>query len=470
MGFYFRKSVKMGPLRLTASKSGVSVSAGVKGARLTSGPRGTYITVGAHGLNYRQRIDRPPTARSAQQAPPAPLPPAEPTYDPTDPFAIQTADVSELVDASNAQVLADLNERARLPAYAPWVFGVTGVSFLFTVGSVPALAWGIALLGSVAGYFVARGDRQNRTSPLYYDLADAPGRTFASLSALVRAVGGAQRVWRIQTQQANQDWKHNAGASHLLSRASASVGLASPPFIRTNVEVTGIIAGATQLFFFPDHLLVYQQGRYGAVDYRTLQVTAQPTSFIESGSVPRDAEVVRHTWQYVNKKGGPDKRFKNNRQLPVMRYGEVQLSSPSGLNLVLQVSNAGAADAFARGVTHLQGQRAFDYVQEGVRPPDAATGAAPKSPAAGRPRTGRPGAAPVPGRDAPADDEARRAALDLLQLPPGAGAEEIKEAYRRMAQAYHPDKVGHLAPEFREIAEKRLQKIDAAYAHLTRGA
>ena len=35
MGFRYRKSVKMGPFRMTFSKSGVSYSVGVKGARIT---------------------------------------------------------------------------------------------------------------------------------------------------------------------------------------------------------------------------------------------------------------------------------------------------------------------------------------------------------------------------------------------------------------------------------------------------
>jgi Protein of unknown function (DUF4236) len=35
MGFGYRRSVKMGPFRVTASKSGVSYSVGVKGAWVT---------------------------------------------------------------------------------------------------------------------------------------------------------------------------------------------------------------------------------------------------------------------------------------------------------------------------------------------------------------------------------------------------------------------------------------------------
>lgn len=44
--------------------------------------------------------------------------------------------------------------------------------------------------------------------------------------------------------------------------------------------------------------------------------------------------------EIVNKSGGPDRRFKNNRELPICLYGEIELRSESGLNTVLMFSNA----------------------------------------------------------------------------------------------------------------------------------
>jgi hypothetical protein len=55
MGFSYRRSVKMGPFRVTASKSGVSYSVGVKGARVTkraSGKVQTTLSVPGTGLRY----------------------------------------------------------------------------------------------------------------------------------------------------------------------------------------------------------------------------------------------------------------------------------------------------------------------------------------------------------------------------------------------------------------------------------
>ena len=41
-------------------------------------------------------------------------------------------------------------------------------------------------------------------------------------------------------------------------------------------------------------------------------------------------------------------------------------------------------------------------------------------------------------------------------------------AYRKLVQQYHPDKVANLAPEFRELAERRMKEINAAYQRLKR--
>ncbi|HWP59686.1 MAG TPA: DUF4236 domain-containing protein [Candidatus Acidoferrales bacterium] len=58
MGFYIRKSIKLGPLRVNLSKSGVGFSAGVKGARVGVDARGKrYLHLGRGGFYYREVLD-----------------------------------------------------------------------------------------------------------------------------------------------------------------------------------------------------------------------------------------------------------------------------------------------------------------------------------------------------------------------------------------------------------------------------
>lgn len=57
MGFYIRKSFKIGPLRLNLSKSGLGASVGTKGARLGLSAKGKlYTHLGRSGLYHRQDL------------------------------------------------------------------------------------------------------------------------------------------------------------------------------------------------------------------------------------------------------------------------------------------------------------------------------------------------------------------------------------------------------------------------------
>ena len=55
----------------------------------------------------------------------------------------------------------------------------------------------------------------------------------------------------------------------------------------------------------------------------------------------------------------------------------------------------------------------------------------------------------------------------ILGLKPGASAEDIRAAYHRAAQAYHPDKVAHLGREFQEMAHNKFIEIQQAYEKLS---
>ncbi|MGD2028342.1 MAG: DnaJ domain-containing protein [Desulfobacterales bacterium] len=55
----------------------------------------------------------------------------------------------------------------------------------------------------------------------------------------------------------------------------------------------------------------------------------------------------------------------------------------------------------------------------------------------------------------------------VLNVPRNASQEEIKKAYKQLANKYHPDKVLHLGDEFKKMAEERFKEIQEAYRELT---
>ena len=352
MGFYLRKSISVGPLRFNLSKSGIGVSAGVTGLRFGAGPRGNYVHMGRGGLYYRATL---PPSSTPRQSPPQPLPPSAPeippgTHAPLE--EIESANVSQIVDSSSRELLDELNRKRAKTRLWPFV-AVASVVLLGLGVSSGWTAWLVGILAIVAavGTYAAHArDALQKTVVLFYDFDSEMEAAYAKLHAAASQLTSCAAAWHIEASGKVHDRKYHAGASDLVRRKSTSIRREEPPYVKTNIETVAVGVGRQTLHFFPDRVLVYDQNGVGAVGYQELRVEIGATRFIENESVPRDAKVVDRTWKYVNKSGGPDKRFKDNKELPVCRYEEVTLSSQTGLNEVLQLSRCGAGDGFAEAI------------------------------------------------------------------------------------------------------------------------
>jgi DnaJ-domain-containing protein 1 len=71
------------------------------------------------------------------------------------------------------------------------------------------------------------------------------------------------------------------------------------------------------------------------------------------------------------------------------------------------------------------------------------------------------------GRTQSRTDHRLKDPYEVLGIKPGASAEEIRTAYRRAVQIYHPDKVTHLGEEFQELAKQKFVEVQEAYNKLT---
>src|SRR5580704_13100305 len=111
MPFYIRKSVSVGPFRFNLSKSGIGLSTGIKGFRVGTGPRGNYVHMGRGGLYYRATL---PSSNSGR---------AHPDREESDPAELTTENgrfqqleagtASNMVDSSSAQLLDEINGKAK---------------------------------------------------------------------------------------------------------------------------------------------------------------------------------------------------------------------------------------------------------------------------------------------------------------------------------------------------------------------
>ncbi len=199
-------------------------------------------------------------------------------------------------------------------------------------------------------------DSFRRATVLFYDLADDTETAFQRVTAAFDGLMACAGKWHVEAGGVVRDlttWKRNAGASHLIKKKPTVLVYKLPKVIKSNITPPALHVGRQIIYFFPDVALIQDGDKFGAVGYADLKMVWQNSNFIEEGTVPRDAKVISHTWQHPNKKGGPDRRFRNNKQIPVCLYEAMYIDSNSGINELVEFSRTGLCQAFASAVTYL---------------------------------------------------------------------------------------------------------------------
>jgi len=227
----------------------------------------------------------------------------------------------------------------------------------------------VSLMIIGVGFFVFVGivfhkqDKSRLLVEIYYEIDDHIKEVYDKFLRHFTELLDSQKVWQYLHTEQTADYKHNAGAGNLISRIPVkriSPNHKPARFFRTNISIPNIKLRNTDLYFFPERLIIKRDGQFAAVFYKHLKIDCMETIFIEEDSVPSDAQVLDYTWKFLNKNGSPDRRFNNNRKLPKCLYSQYHVSSGTGVHEVITVSRKGAFDGFAHVVRAIgQFQRVY---------------------------------------------------------------------------------------------------------------
>lgn len=290
--------------------------------------RGHYVHVGADGLSCK--IVPGPQAETE-------IPMRE----------IDSGETLYIRDADSREIVEEINARYRkLPL---WPLGVIAGIVLYPWISIYSLFAAAPLV-----MLLALVDRKRKTTVIVYEFDASAGEKFHAFCDAFEELMRADRKWHVAASGhvGEKERKVHAGAEHVVRRTPIRIGYSLPKYVRTNVKVPCVPVGRQRLYFFPDRVLIVENRKAGAVSYGKLTLERANVEYIEEEDVPKDTRVVGHTWKYVKKDGGPDKRFKNNRQLPVCLYAELWFRSDTGLNEKILVS---APDAGTRLMDVMEG-------------------------------------------------------------------------------------------------------------------
>ncbi len=348
MGFRFRRSINLGGgFRINISKSGIGYSWGGKGFRYTKTAKGrSRATVNfGHGLSYSQdfggshrRANRGAKHSSNNSA--GSVAQQNNIYE-TEYIqnrvtsSMISEDLEHLLAATKRSVLIDVLANVLL-----WISAIYAFILFFIIVSDVSEIWMIVLfillaIGSVALKVIVR---VKGIIELDYNIDEKVVPDFNGIINPILNILKSKKVWRIDTIANVIQSKYASGAKSSVTRTSCKVSERAFPF-KTNAPCVAFKSNKETIIILPDKIFLIRGIRVGALDYRDVQINIEKIKFVEKEQVPRDSIIVEKTWQYVNKSGGPDTRFKNNRQYPVCLYGQLHFYSEKGLNTMIMYSN-----------------------------------------------------------------------------------------------------------------------------------
>lgn len=330
MGFRFRKSINLGGgFKINLSNSGVGYSWGVKGYRITKTAKGstrTTASIPGTGVSYVHE-----TSRNNKLKP-------HRTH-PSQQIDNNHYDTQDIVNSVATDMVSDgLHDMLATASRILLLKNISTIGFFCTliVGFSNALFWALSIIFMIMYGFIR-----------FFGIIDLDYAIAAEQQPIVDArmnpmikITECSKIWRIMQTSRVINRKYSAGVSDTVNRKSCTASTNAPFPFKSKLPVASFKTKKETLLFLPDKLFIIQGSKIGALNYADINVKTHVTRFVEDERVPKDSQVVGRTWKYVNKSGGPDRRFKNNKELPICLYGELELDSSYGLNTVIMFSNS----------------------------------------------------------------------------------------------------------------------------------
>lgn len=336
MGFRYRKSINLGGgFRVNLSKSGVGYSFGGKGFRYTKKAGGgirTTASIPGTGLSYVHDTSSNKRGKSGSTAV------SKRTPNTTPAIVNNTYDTQEIKNASVVGMVSEgLEEMLKAAEKSLMYYNWAAVFFWITlfVGFKYKLLWVLSVAFAACLIWL----NKNAAIDLEYIFEDDQAAEVERRMTPLTKIATSKKLWYISQTSKVKDKKRSAGASNTIKRNNCKVSNNVPFPFKTNATAVCFDVGKEKLVFLPDKLFVFQGGKIGALNYSDVTTEVKGQRFIEEEKVPTDAKVIEHTWKYVNKSGAPDKRFNDNRKIPVCLYGKLFVRSDSGLNTEIMFSN-----------------------------------------------------------------------------------------------------------------------------------
>ncbi len=394
MSWRFRKSFTVIPgVRLNLTSRGLSTTIGAAPFSVNIGPNGVYrnVSIPGTGIWERTRIDTPSPKPSAHTAPKYPLPFAPNlgleaereirsagtdtlTSDTLEPMRqLLSQAYKQRKELSTELAFAASDSSRATERYQRWQGGFL-LKHLFkaTLAAHKEVA-------ETAEAKLRELEEQHRLSAIRAEIGLEPDQQGPYTSMLEKFVvlTGSKRIWNILAERSVNRVVERSNVNTAVRRTPVSFGLGECDLIEWGQEVPRLqnLTGG-EMFIYPGFVLYRASTEeFALIDFQDIKLGCVLTDFTDTDPVPPDSRVIGYTWAKCNKDGSPDRRFRDNCQIPIARYGGLYFTSVDGLDVRYLISNAQAAQEFTSVWNEFQ--RSFKSYAHGSQPSKSNSAALP---------------------------------------------------------------------------------------------
>jgi hypothetical protein len=160
--------------------------------------------------------------------------------------------------------------------------------------------------------------------PLFVKMDETYATAYQRVSELIKRAS-SQGFYYDKSEWENvgiERWKGNFGAATTVNRKNCSVDVRPLSGVKQNIPAIKIGLGGADYWLFPDAIVqvttkLMQYGKVRVCPLKNLEFYVESNTYT-TDKVPRGVTPIGHTWEYVNKNGGPDMRYKDNAQRAIL--------------------------------------------------------------------------------------------------------------------------------------------------------
>jgi AAA+ superfamily predicted ATPase len=175
------------------------------------------------------------------------------------------------------------------------------------------------------------------------DLDDVEKWQYSVLCENFEKILLSKKIWLITSSIRNTELK--SAAANTVERKEVNFDAGVFNYIKSSFDIPILRDLSGNIYYIYPRYIIKSQSftNFEVFPIDAINLRYSKQRFIEDGVLPEDSHVVDYTYQYVNKNGGPDKRFSYNPRLPIVEYGKIEIEE---FGLTYYVSDYFVADSF----------------------------------------------------------------------------------------------------------------------------